>query len=86
MTHHVLKMVWNRKRANALIVAEIFLSFLVLFGVLTLASTAIGSVRQPLGFDWRGVWNVSVQSENVAGSGRNGWGTRCRRGLSKSRD
>jgi putative ABC transport system permease protein len=69
MTRHVLKMVWNRKRANALIVAEIFLSFLVLFGVLTLASAVAGSVRQPLGFDWRGVWNVSVQTTRVDGRG-----------------
>jgi hypothetical protein len=32
---HLLKLVWNRKRANALIVAEMFVSFLVMFAVLT---------------------------------------------------
>ncbi|HEU4522522.1 MAG TPA: ABC transporter permease, partial [Thermoanaerobaculia bacterium] len=62
MTRHILKMVWNRKRANVLIVAEIFLSFLVLFAVLTLASALLGSVRKPLGFEWRNVWNISVNT------------------------
>lgn len=63
MTRHVLKIVWNRKRANALIVLEIFLSFLVLFAVLTLASALVGSVRQPLGFEWKDVWNVSIEND-----------------------
>ena len=31
MIRHLLRLVWNRKRANALIVAEIFVSFLVIF-------------------------------------------------------
>ena len=61
MIRHVLKIVWNRKRANALIVAEIFLSFLVLFAVLTLAAALVGSLRQPLGFEWRDVWDVSIE-------------------------
>ena len=30
MTRHLLKLVWNRKRSNALIILEIFFSFLVL--------------------------------------------------------
>lgn len=66
MIRHILKIVWNRKRANALIVVEIFLSFLVLFAVLTLASALIGSVRQPLGFEWREVWNIRVESNRMA--------------------
>ncbi|MGZ8868641.1 MAG: hypothetical protein ACXW2P_09880, partial [Thermoanaerobaculia bacterium] len=67
MIRHVLKIVWNRKRANALIVLEIFLSFLVLFAVLTLASALLGSVRQPLGFEWQDVWNVSLENEGSSG-------------------
>ena len=63
MIRHVLKIVWNRKRSNALIVMEIFLSFLVLFAVLTLASAFIGSVRQPLGFEWQNVWDVSIEHD-----------------------
>jgi putative ABC transport system permease protein len=61
---HLLKLAWNRKRANALIVAEVFFSFLVVFGVLTSAVNAWQSWRQPLGFDWRGVLQVDMQLGN----------------------
>lgn len=60
MIRHLLKLVWNRKRANALIVAEIFVSFLVLFAVLTGALTFLGTWRDPIGFDWRNVWDVRM--------------------------
>ena len=33
MIRHYLKLIWNRKRSNLLIMVEIFLSFLVVFGV-----------------------------------------------------
>lgn len=36
MIRHLFKMVWNRRRTNALIILEILFSFLVLFGVTTL--------------------------------------------------
>ena len=65
MIRHVLKIVWNRKRSNALIVMEIFLSFLVLFAVLTLGSAFVGSVRQPLGFEWQNVWDVSIEHDRA---------------------
>jgi putative ABC transport system permease protein len=55
---HLLKLVWNRKRANALIVGEIFVSFLVIFAVITGAVTLIGGWRRPIGFDYRNVWDV----------------------------
>ena len=50
MTRHLLKLVWNRRRTNLLVVAEIFCSFLVLFGVVTLAVFYLDNYRQPLGF------------------------------------
>ena len=34
MIRHLFKLVWNRKRANALLVVEIFFSFLVVFAVI----------------------------------------------------
>jgi putative ABC transport system permease protein len=63
MIRHLLKLVWNRKRANALIVAEIFVSFLVIFAVLTGAITFIGNWMRPLGYDWHEVWNVRADIE-----------------------
>jgi putative ABC transport system permease protein len=60
---HLLKLVWNRKRANALIVAEIFISFLVLFAVLAATITFATRWNKPLGYQWQNVWNVSMDFE-----------------------
>lgn len=60
MIRHLLKLVWNRKRANALIVAEIFVSFLVVFAVLTGALMFASVWNDPIGFDWRSVWDVRM--------------------------
>jgi putative ABC transport system permease protein len=60
MIRHLLKLVWNRKRANALIVAEIFVSFLVMFAVLTGSITFISNWMHPLGYDWHNVWSVPL--------------------------
>ena len=63
MIRHLLKLVWNRKRANALIVAEIFVSFLVIFAVVTGAITFISNWMRPLGYDWHNVWSVRADVE-----------------------
>lgn len=61
MIRHLLKLVWNRKRANALIVAEICISFLVVFGVIAGAVTFASNWNDPLGFEWRNVWDVRME-------------------------
>lgn len=58
MTRHLLKLVWNRRRTNVLVMVEIFSSFLVLFGVVTLAVFYVDNYRQPLGFAADDVWVV----------------------------
>ena len=47
MIGHYLKLVWNRKRANGLILAEILISFLVLCAVFAVVATtpATGAAR-----------------------------------------
>ncbi len=70
MTRHLLKLVWNRKRANGLMIVEICVSFLVVFVVATLGLFFLDNYRRPLGFEWRDVWNVRVgmgQTEAVSG-------------------
>jgi putative ABC transport system permease protein len=62
MIRHLLKLVWHRKRANALVMAEIFFSFLIVFVVVTMAVSMIARWGAPLGFQWRNVWVVSVQN------------------------
>jgi putative ABC transport system permease protein len=58
---HLLKLVWNRKRANALLIAEIFISFIVIFAVLTAAITYGSGWSRPVGFDYDNVWDVSME-------------------------
>ena len=60
MTRHLLKLVWNRRRTNLLVVVEIFCSFLVLFGVVTLAVFYLDNYRQPLGFSSADVWVITL--------------------------
>ncbi|HUR80348.1 MAG TPA: ABC transporter permease, partial [Thermoanaerobaculia bacterium] len=60
MIRHLLKLVWNRKRANALIAAEILVSFLVVFIVLTGSIMFGTSYRNAIGYDWHNVWDVSM--------------------------
>jgi putative ABC transport system permease protein len=60
MIRHILKLVWNRKRTNFLLVLEMAISFLVLFGVAALGIYCYDGYRRPLGFDWEDVYNVSL--------------------------
>lgn len=61
MIRHLLKLVWARKRANALLIIEIFFSFVVVFAVVTLATTMIMRWRKPLGFEYHDVWRAAVK-------------------------
>ena len=61
MIRHLLKLTWNRKRANALLIAEIFISFIVIFAVLTAAITFGSAWSRPIGFDYNGVWDVRME-------------------------
>lgn len=60
MTKHLFKLIWNRKRANALILGEIVVSFLVLCAVFTGLAYFLDNWRRPLGFDARDVWRVRL--------------------------
>ena len=62
MIKHLLKMVWNRKRINGLIMIEIFVSFLVLFVVLTATAFYVSNYYKPLGYSIDGVWSIHVDS------------------------
>lgn len=71
MIRHLLKLVWHRKRANALVMIEIFFSFLVVFAVVTMAVSMIRRWNAPLGYEWRNVWVVKVENslaKNISGT------------------
>lgn len=65
---HVLRLAWNRKRQNALILLEIFCCALVLIAVSTMAVLSWSNYRRPLGFEYENVWSVSVDLPFERGS------------------
>lgn len=60
MIRHLFKLVWNRKRSTALVVLEIFCSFLVVFVIATSTLRFAMNYNKPLGFDYQNVWRVGV--------------------------
>lgn len=61
MIVHLLKLVWHRKTANALVATEIFFSFLIVFAVVTLAVSSAARWAAPIGFSWQNIWVMSVE-------------------------
>ena len=64
MLRHLFTLIWNRKRANALLIAEIFFAFVVLF---VLGSLLVDSYRRytmPLGYQYKQVWYVAMDPGN----------------------
>jgi len=55
-------MIWNKKKQNALLISEMLISFLVLFGVFTLLVFNYQSYRKPMGCSYENVWLVSYSN------------------------
>jgi len=56
MLKHILTLIWNRKGKNALIIAEIFFAFLILFSVFTFVLYNLNNYREPLGYETDQLW------------------------------
>lgn len=65
MIRHLFKLVWNRKRSTALLIAEITLAFLVLFGVATGAADFVSNYSHPLGYKYENVWNIAIDTKST---------------------
>ncbi len=62
MIKHVFKLLWNKKGSNALMALEIFLSFIVLFFVLSYLFFNLDRVNQTLGFETENVWMIEMDA------------------------
>jgi putative ABC transport system permease protein len=62
MIKHLFKMIWNKKKQNALLISEMLISFLVLFSVFTLLVYDFQNYKKPLGFDYENVWLVTYNN------------------------
>lgn len=62
MIAHIFKLLWNKKGSNALMVLEIFLSFLVLFFVLSYVLYNLNITNAPLGFETEDKWMIGLDN------------------------
>lgn len=51
MIKHIFKLIWNKKGANALVMIEILLAFLILFAVISFVYYNMDRFQNPLGFE-----------------------------------
>lgn len=58
MIRHLIKLIWNRKKQNGLMILEIFLAFLILFAVMSFAFYNIKLYNSPLGYETEDIWVV----------------------------
>jgi putative ABC transport system permease protein len=69
MIKHLFKMIWNKKKQNALLISEMLISFLVLFAVFTLLVYYYQNYKKPMGMEYENVWvvnyNNAVQTDNT---------------------
>lgn len=65
MIKQMFKLIWNRKRANALIMVEIFFSFLMIFAVAVASVYLYSNYSKPLGYEYENVWNIAVDARET---------------------
>jgi putative ABC transport system permease protein len=62
MFKHLLKMIWNKKKQNFLLMFEMLISFLVLFAVFTLLVHNFRNYMKPMGLEYENVWVVTYSN------------------------
>ena len=67
MIRHLFTLIWNRKRATGLLIAEIFMAFVVLFAVGSVGVYNWRNYRIPLGFAYERVWLVEMNPGSQPG-------------------
>ncbi len=62
---HLFKLMWNRRKMNFLMLAEIFISFLVIFVLVQSLVKFAFYYSEPLGFNYQNVWNLDINLNNL---------------------
>lgn len=63
MLRHILKLIWNKKASNAMLLLEMFLAFFVLFGGFTAIIYNLRNVSLPLGFETKDIWEINLERQ-----------------------
>jgi putative ABC transport system permease protein len=64
MIRHIFKMIWNKKKQNALLMIEMLVSFLVVFAVFTLLVYNFQNFKRSMGFDYNNVWVINFNTND----------------------
>lgn len=59
MVKHLFKLIWNKRKQNFLLITEMFVSFLVIFGLFSFLVYSYKNYKEPIGFDHKNVWVVN---------------------------
>jgi putative ABC transport system permease protein len=62
MLRHLFKLIWNKKGSHSLLIIEIWASFMVLFGVLSLIVYNLSNYLEPIGFEYEKVWVLDLNN------------------------
>jgi len=68
MIRHLFTLIWNKKKQNGLLISEILLSFLVMFGIFTALAWCYRNYRKPMGMDFQNVWIVNYNNTYDTGN------------------
>jgi len=63
MFAHIFKMMWQRKRANSLIIIEIVVAFVVLLAVVSFIRISYETYSAPLGFEYKNTWAIEFEPD-----------------------
>ncbi|MET0242933.1 MAG: FtsX-like permease family protein [Flavitalea sp.] len=65
MIRHLFKMIWNKKKQNALMLVEMLVSFLVVFAVFSLLVYNYQNYRRPVGINYENVWVINYNNSDL---------------------
>jgi len=63
MFAHIFKMMWQRKRANSMIIIEIVVAFIVLLAVVAFVRVSYQTYSAPLGFEFKNTWSIQFEPD-----------------------
>jgi len=63
MFAHIFKMMWQRKRANSLIIIEIVVAFIVLLALVAFIRVSYQTYSAPLGFEFNNTWSIQFDPD-----------------------
>ncbi len=64
MIRHLFKLFWYRKRSNSLLLLEIFICFIAIFGVSSVSVVQLKRYLKPLGFDYDDIYIIDLDMKN----------------------